>query len=387
MLALVVRNNATSFAWISGVAGATKAIQAGSPSTALDLGKKPADAAEIGDSTRLRDHRRAWVHDKPLSLPSLTRCACTRRGSGVRCEPRLHVYGTDRAADVRLGHERDPRVGTRVRPGGPRARHMALPHDHGPYDPAPPPTSGEPDGSVPRGPVPPTATRPSQTPTPPCQQIAQWTIDLGSGPGPQDFALVLVAPGDYEERLRPVDWTALVSTTGDPADVRVWWDFEVGAMHAPVLNPTGACYIEGIHFDGIGHYEGDPGAGNAPATLWLINGATGSTVTLVNVKSTSNNEWLKTGAFQCGDVSTVTAYRTEFIMAEGLQPMNLQTSQAWRSMNPAHRSEYTFIDCEATGAERAGRRSRRPRIRSPRPAYMDGRTIHTTPLTTAKYFH
>lgn len=207
------------------------------------------------------------------------------------------------------------------------------------------------------------------------------------GSGPQDFALVLVAPGEYEERLRPPDWTALVSTTGNPDDVRVWWDFEVGPTHGPVLNPTGPCYIEGIHFDGIGHYEGDPGAGNAPATIWLVNGSVGSTVTLVNVRSTSDNEWLNTGAFQCGDASTVMAYRTEFRMSDGSQPMNVQTSQAWRSMNPEHRSEYLYVDCEASCPEglvvgladlRHGAYDR---------LAWTGGTIHQAPGNTAQFFH
>ena len=70
MLALVVRNNAASFAWISGVAGATKAVTAGSPSTALDLGKNPANAPESGDYASVTVGE-AWVHNKPLSLSEL----------------------------------------------------------------------------------------------------------------------------------------------------------------------------------------------------------------------------------------------------------------------------------------------------------------------------
>lgn len=210
---------------------------------------------------------------------------------------------------------------------------------------------------------------------------------LNGGIGPQDFTLVRVAPGDYEERLRPPDWTALVSTTGDPGDVRVWWDFEVGPVHGPVLNPTGPCYIEGIHFDGIGHYEGDPGAGNAPATIWLINGALAATVTLVNVRSTSNNEWLNTGAWQAGDLSNVTAYRCTFEMQKGSQPVNAQTSQAWRSMNPAHRSDYIHIDCEAKGEDDLvvgvadlgyGAHDR---------FIWTGGTIHSNELTRAQFFN
>ena len=210
---------------------------------------------------------------------------------------------------------------------------------------------------------------------------------LNGGHGPQDFALILVAPGEYEERLRPPDWTALVSTTGNPDDVRVWWDFEVGPIHAPVLNPTGPCYIEGIHFDGIGHYEGDPGAGNAPATIWLINGANAATVTLVNIRSTSNNEWLNTGAWQAGDLSNVTAYRCTFEMTKGSQPVNAQTSQAWRSMNPAHRSDYIHIDCEAKGEKDLvvgvadlgyGAHDR---------FIWTGGTIHANELTRAQFFN
>ena len=70
MLALVVRNNAASFAWISGVAGATKAIMAGSPSTALDLGKNPANPPESGDYASATVGE-AWVHERALSTAEL----------------------------------------------------------------------------------------------------------------------------------------------------------------------------------------------------------------------------------------------------------------------------------------------------------------------------
>ena len=67
MLALVVRNNGTSFAWINGVAGNTKAIAAGNPGTAFDLGRSAAAGGEYASATI----GEAWVHDKPLSLPEL----------------------------------------------------------------------------------------------------------------------------------------------------------------------------------------------------------------------------------------------------------------------------------------------------------------------------
>lgn len=207
------------------------------------------------------------------------------------------------------------------------------------------------------------------------------------GASPESWVLVLVAPGEYREHLRPPDWTALVSLTGDPDDVRVWEHFTVGPVWSPVINPTGACYVEGIHFDSDADYIGDPGAGNAPATMWQVNAAPGATVTLVNIRSTSRNEWLNTGAFQSGDLSTVTAYRSVFAMEKGSQPANMQTAQNWRSMNPDHRSDYIFIDCEASCPEglvvgladlRSGAHDR---------LIWTGGTIHQAPGNTAQFFH
>lgn len=207
-----------------------------------------------------------------------------------------------------------------------------------------------------------------------------------TGAGPQDFALVLVAPGEYRERLRPPDWTAIVSTTGSPDDVRVWANFDDGVM-SPTFAPTGACYVEGIHFDGIASYQGDPGAGNAPATIWLVNGAMGASVTLANVRSTSNNSWLNTGAWQCGDLGSVMAYKCRFEMSAGSQPVNAQTSQAWRSMNPDHRADYIHVDCEASCPEglvvgladlRYGAHDR---------FVWTGGAIRQAPGNTAQFFH
>lgn len=208
----------------------------------------------------------------------------------------------------------------------------------------------------------------------------------GAGPGPQDFALVLIAPGEYRERIRPPDWTAIVSTTGNPDDVRIWADFEDGIKN-PVLTPTGACYVEGIHFDGIASYAGDPGAGEAPATIWMVNGQPGASVTLVNIRSTSNNPWLNTGAWQAGDLGSLMAYKSTFEMLDGSQPVNAQTAQAWRSMNPDHRADYIHVDCEAAASEGLvvgmadlgyGARDR---------FVWTGGTLHHNPDNAAQFFH
>ena len=173
------------------------------------------------------------------------------------------------------------------------------------------------------------------------------------GAGPQDYALIRVAPGRYNERIRPPDWTATVSTTGRREDVTIWYDYSAPGSNTagPVLNPGGPCYIEGVTFEALANFASEPAAGQAPAAIWLVNGTAGASTTLANVASRSNNRYLNTGAWQAGDMSTITAYRCKFEMTDGSQPVNAQTSQVWRSMVPEHHATYLHIDCEASAPE------------------------------------
>ena len=209
------------------------------------------------------------------------------------------------------------------------------------------------------------------------------------GAGPQDYALVRVAPGRYNERIRPADWTATVSTTGRREDVTIWYDYSAPGSNTagPVLNPGGPCYLEGVTFEAVANFASEPAAGQAPAAIWLVNGAAGASTTLANVASRSNNRYLNTGAWQAGDMASVTAYRCKFEMTDGSQPVNAQTSQAWRSMNPKHRADYIHVDCEASCPEGLvvgvadlgyGAHDR---------FTWAGGTIHKTGANVAQFFH
>ena len=68
MLALAVKANAPSFAWVSGQAGTSKTLSAGNPATALDLGRN----ASGGDKYASATVGEFWIHDKQLTTTELS---------------------------------------------------------------------------------------------------------------------------------------------------------------------------------------------------------------------------------------------------------------------------------------------------------------------------
>jgi len=172
-----------------------------------------------------------------------------------------------------------------------------------------------------------------------------------SGAGPQDYVLVDIAPGDYNERLPAREWVAVVGRTGNPADVRIWVDLDPeGLASTPVFPATAGGYVEGVTIECLSqtdHEETTPGY--TGAAIWQPNGLPFATTILVNVVARSRSIYHNSCALQPGNRSSIWFVNCVFEQIangpnqigkhdSGTQPFNIQTGmdvRDWGSQNAA----------------------------------------------------
>ena len=128
--------------------------------------------------------------------------------------------------------------------------------------------------------------------------------------GPQDYAVVRIHPGVYDERLGGFSNIALVGVTGDRADVVVSKDMD--ADDGAVLAPTQSIYVENITFSSTYSVDEVPPPGDTRATVWNSNALQDTTIVFVNVRTVSNNAVLNSCATQPGHRNMHFFYRCRF---------------------------------------------------------------------------
>ena len=173
--------------------------------------------------------------------------------------------------------------------------------------------------------------------------------------GPQDFAILRLHPGVYDEKIRSFGQYALVGTTTNRADVRVQKDMD--ADNGAVLPAVMSIYVENVTFSSTYSATTVPPPGDTRATVWNSNSMQDSTITFCNVNTISNNAVLNSCAMQPGHRNTHFFYKCKFETI-GLEsqkrknvfdaPFNVQTGLDVRRPNlPALSSDVMVLDSEA----------------------------------------
>lgn len=217
------------------------------------------------------------------------------------------------------------------------------------------------------------------------------------GVGPQDYAIVRVHPGVYEEKIRSFPQWALVGVTGERDDVLITADMD--ATDNPVLSATQSMYVESVTFTATYSETAVPPPGDTRAVVWNSNAGPDTTIVFVNVRTDSRNAVLNSCAMQPGHRNTYLFYRSRFEThglpsqtghSNGFQPFNVQTGLDVRYPNRADLgSDVICIDCEAvtdsdelvTGVSDLGSGT------SDRIAWIGGDITFDPSWQVAQYFH
>ena len=217
------------------------------------------------------------------------------------------------------------------------------------------------------------------------------------GVGPQDYAIVRVHPGVYEEKIRSFPQWALVGVTGERDDVLITADMD--ATDNPVLSATQSMYVENVTFSATYSVLEVPPPGDTRAVVWNSNAGPDTTIVFVNVRTDSRNAVLNSCAMQPGHRNTYLFYRCRFEThglpsqtgrSNGFQPFNVQTGLDVRYPNRADLgSDVICIDCEAvtdsdelvTGVSDLGSGT------SDRIAWIGGDITFDPSWQVAQYFH
>lgn len=217
------------------------------------------------------------------------------------------------------------------------------------------------------------------------------------GFGPQDYAIVRVHPGVYEEKVRSFSQWALVGVTGDRDDVLVTADMD--AADNPVLSATQSIYVENVTFSATYSVLDVPPPGDTRAVVWNSNAGQDTTIIFVNVRTDSRNAVLNSCAMQPGHRNTYLFYKCRFEThglpsqtgrSNGFQPFNVQTGLDIRYPNRADLgSDVICIDCQAatdsdklvTGVSDLGSGT------SDRVAWVGGDIAFDPSWQVAQYFH
>lgn len=175
------------------------------------------------------------------------------------------------------------------------------------------------------------------------------------GVGPQDYAIVRLHPGTYEEKIGSFAQWALVGVSGNRDDTIVAADMD--ASDGATLAATQSMYVENVTFSSTYSGIAVPPPGDTRATVWNSNAGPDTTIVFVNVRTVSNNAVLNSCAMQPGHRNTYLFYRCSFekwgLPSQVGQsvfdaPFNVQTGLDVRyPSTPALGSDVILVDCEA----------------------------------------
>lgn len=175
------------------------------------------------------------------------------------------------------------------------------------------------------------------------------------GAGPQDYAILRIHPGVYEEKIRSFNQWALVGVSGDRDDVLITADMD--PTDNPTLSATQSMYVESVTFSATYSETAVPPPGDTRAVVWNSNAGPDTTIIFVNVRTDSRNAVLNSCAMQPGHRNSYLFYRCRFEThglpsqighSNGFQPFNVQTGLDVRYPNrPDLSSDVVCIDCEA----------------------------------------